>query len=85
MELINKYNQEYNSNIHNIENLQKILFDILEIKPQLIQNNIYTAYKTLKNNINKNIFEYDSNIRMLRNYYIYLKLKMMKEACSAKE
>ena len=68
-ELINKYKQEYNSNIHNIENLHKILIDIREIKPELIPNNIYTEYKTLINDINKTINEYDSNIRMLRNYY----------------
>ena len=69
MELINKYKQEYNSNIHNIENLHKMLFDIRKIKPELIPNNIYAEYETLINNMNKTINEYDSNVRMLRNYY----------------
>ena len=48
MEIINKYNREYNSNIIIIKNLHKILFDIWEIQPQLIQNNGYTEYNTLK-------------------------------------
>ena len=43
-ELINKYKQEYNKNIHNIQYLHKILFDIQKIKPQLIPKTFFSKY-----------------------------------------